>query len=112
MLESTFAKRIHERVAAHLVGEFGLGGLGALEGARDTRRQRIDVGKGPRAQLREECHRALHAPDLRECSLSTTYLIIEMLLVDQPCAMGVWIPFSRYPYIYLPTWRRGPGVGG
>ena len=27
--------------------------------------------------------------------LVRVHLIIEMILVDRPCAMGVWIPFSR-----------------
>jgi len=26
-------------------------------------------------------------------------------LVDRPRATGVWIPFSRWPYIYLPMYR-------
>ena len=30
------------------------------------------------------------------------HLIIQMILVDQPCAMGGWIPFSMQPIIYLP----------
>ena len=30
------------------------------------------------------------------------YFIFEMILADRPCAMGVWIPFSRQPYRYLP----------
>jgi hypothetical protein len=29
------------------------------------------------------------------------HFIIQMILVDRPCAMGVSIPFSRQPYIYL-----------
>ena len=29
--------------------------------------------------------------------------IIELILVDRPCVMGVWISFSREPYI----WREG-----
>ena len=30
------------------------------------------------------------------------HLIIEMIVEDRPCAMGVRIAFFRYPYIYLP----------
>jgi hypothetical protein len=30
------------------------------------------------------------------------HFIIEIILVDRPCAMGVWISFPRQPYIYLP----------
>ena len=49
-------------------------------------------------------------------------LIIEMILVDRPCVMGVRISFSRWPYIYLSskprpytqnpsTWPRNGGKG-
>ena len=31
------------------------------------------------------------------------HLIIERILVDRPCAMGVSIPFSRQSNIYLPS---------
>ena len=30
------------------------------------------------------------------------HIIIEMILVDRPCAMGVWIPFLRLSNIYIP----------
>ena len=33
-----------------------------------------------------------------------------MILVNRPCAVGVRIPFSRWPYIYLPS-RAGDEAG-
>jgi hypothetical protein len=38
------------------------------------------------------------------------HLITEMVLVDLPCAMGVRIPFSRWPC--LPTSARGFEIAG
>ena len=41
-----------------------------------------------------------------ESLLVEIHLLIEMILADRPCAMGIYIPFSRQPYIYLPMQSR------
>jgi len=60
-------------------------------------------------------HAATHLPALlkeREFFidnlLGQIHFIIEMILVDRPCAMGFRVHFSRKPYIYLPRRPQRP----
>ena len=58
------------------------------------------------AMLEQAVHGPLHPPE-RELFIANllvrTHLIIEKILVDLSCAMGIWISFSKLPNIYIPS---------